>query len=125
MDGFKGVNDNFGHEAGDQVLIETAKRLKNIIASDGQIGRLGGDEFAIVWPEMVINQAELAIIAQKIIAQLQQPIIFKDYTMRVGSSIGIALAPLNSLDVDELLKFADEALYYSKQHGKGIYTFYT
>lgn len=123
LDGFKAVNDNFGHEAGDTVLKVVAKRLLDCVRDVDTVARLGGDEFAIVFDEIDDPQA-LAPIAEKIIQQLSEPVLMKAKgECQIGVSIGIAVYPENGTEIDRLLSAADDAMYASKRHGKSTYTY--
>jgi diguanylate cyclase (GGDEF)-like protein len=123
LDGFKEINDNYGHETGDIVLIEVANRLKNRFRKTDIIVRLGGDEFVIVIENSNYDTAKM--LAQKIIKEILKPIIIKDdLSVQVGASIGIAFYPDDVDSMEDLIKKADEAMYFSKRSGKGIVTFY-
>jgi diguanylate cyclase (GGDEF)-like protein len=121
LDGFKLVNDSKGHGAGDQLLIEVSSRLRAICDVPGtEIGRLGGDEFAILSPQN--NPQHLERLASRIISSLSEPYEFDDGTrLKIGTSIGIALAPQHGSTVEAILTRADIALYCAKAAGKGIY----
>ena len=118
LDKFKAVNDTLGHPAGDQLLIEVARRLKSSVRETDVLARLGGDEFAIV-QEGAANQHEAALaLAQRIINAICQPFDLSGQQASVGTSIGIALAPQHGSDPEELLKRADLALYNVKAGGR-------
>jgi diguanylate cyclase (GGDEF)-like protein len=116
LDGFKGVNDRFGHAAGDAVLVAVAGRLRASVRDADFVCRLGGDEFVILLPS--IGPAEAEAVARRIIAQVSEPFAFNP-AARVGVSIGIASAPRDGASADELLSAADRAMYDAKRHGKG------
>lgn len=124
LDGFKEVNDSFGHEAGDQVLIMVANRLRDIVSrGTDTIARIGGDEFIIVQTE-VKNLGCVKDIAQKIVSSLDQPFeITKDQIAKIGASIGIAMYPKDGETGADLLKRADNAMYHIKREGKNGYIF--
>ncbi|WP_394752790.1 diguanylate cyclase domain-containing protein [Crenothrix sp.] len=118
MDGFKAINDTHGHDAGDLVLIEIAKRFKNNVRSNDIVARLGGDEFLIVLNKCETKHVEHTI-AEKIIQAIQVPIALNAHTtVSIGVSIGIASYPLHGNDTASLLKAADEAMYEVKRRGK-------
>ena len=118
LDKFKAVNDTLGHPAGDQLLVEVARRLKASVRETDVLARLGGDEFAIV-QEGAANQHEAALaLALRIINAICQPFDLSGQQASVGTSIGIALAPQHGRDPEELLKRADLALYNVKAGGR-------
>jgi diguanylate cyclase (GGDEF)-like protein/PAS domain S-box-containing protein len=118
LDKFKAVNDTLGHPAGDQLLVEVARRLKSSVRETDVLARLGGDEFAII-QEGGPNQHEGAIaLALRIINAIAQPFDLNGHTARVGTSIGIVLAPEHDVEPEELLKKADLALYNVKANGR-------
>ncbi len=123
MDSFKPVNDSFGHQAGDELLVAVAKRLGDSIRGNDTVARLGGDEFAII--QTCINTpADAAVLARRVLKQINAPFSLVGAQVEVGVSIGIAFAPLDGLTTDEVLMRADRALYRSKQDGRGRYTFF-
>lgn len=109
---FKQINDTLGHNAGDIVLQEAAKRLKDVMRNADNIVRLGGDEFAVIVYEG--SRAALTLIAEKISAAIAKPIQLGENYVTVGTSIGIVIAPLDSSQKSELMKFADDAMYICK-----------
>jgi len=118
LDKFKAVNDTLGHPAGDQLLVEVARRLKSSVRETDVLARLGGDEFAII-QEGAANQHEAALaLALRIINAICQPCDLSGQQASVGTSIGIALAPQHGSDPEELLKRADLALYNVKAGGR-------
>jgi len=113
LDDFKSINDAFGHPAGDRLLVEVAKRLSHGVGERGLIARLGGDEFAVV-----LNDAEdAANIAAAIVTALSDPLDINGRAVRIGVSIGLACAPLDADEPDELFARADMALYEAKAAG--------
>lgn len=118
LDGFKGVNDRFGHAAGDAVLVAVAKRLRASVRDADVVCRLGGDEFVVLLPH--ITESEAAIVAQRIISSVSEPFEFAP-AVRVGASIGLASAPRDGTTADELLSAADRAMYEAKRGGKGAF----
>ena len=113
LNGFKPVNDRFGHAVGDQLLIEIGQRLRAGVRSTDVAARVGGDEF-IVLVDAVTSLDHARAIADKLVLQLSQPVQVGDLTVRVGASVGIALFPLQSEDIDRLLELADEDMYRAK-----------
>ncbi len=115
LDGFKPVNDTHGHEAGDVVLREVGARLRHTSRPPDTVARLGGDEFALVLPDT--DRAGAVRMAQRIIAALRVPIALGERTVRVGASLGIALAPEHGTEARTLLRAADQAMYRAKRGG--------
>lgn len=116
LDGFKGVNDGFGHATGDAVLVAVANRLRASVRDADFVCRLGGDEFVVLLPDIADNEA--ADVARRIIATVSEPFEFAPGA-RVGASIGLASAPRDGDTADELLSAADRAMYDAKRRGKG------
>jgi diguanylate cyclase (GGDEF)-like protein/PAS domain S-box-containing protein len=124
LDKFKAVNDTLGHPAGDQLLLEVGQRLQSTIRETDVLARLGGDEFAII-QEGGPDQHEGAIaLALRIINAISQPFDLNGNEASVGASIGIALAPENGVEPEELLKSADLALYDAKGNGRNDFRIY-
>jgi len=122
LDGFKDVNDTLGHDAGDYVLQQVAKRLLSCVRETDTVTRFGGDEFLIIATE--INAPENAAqIAEKVIHVVSQPIVFNGRQSVVSASIGIALFPDDGTDMDQLIKKSDEAMYRVKKGGKNGFCF--
>lgn len=118
LDRFKAVNDTLGHGAGDQLLVEVARRLQSSLRDTDVLARLGGDEFAII-QEHERDQSEGAIgLALRIIGLIEQPFDLGGNRISVGTSIGIAFAPEHGTDAESLLKKADVALYEAKSAGR-------
>ncbi|HET8611132.1 MAG TPA: EAL domain-containing protein, partial [Sphingomonas sp.] len=120
LDGFKPVNDTFGHPKGDLVLKSVAERLSEVVADHGIVGRLGGDEFAIVLHDAQ-NRRIVAELAEAIIARVSEPYPLDTTSVRIGASIGSAFGPVDGDTVDDLVKKADLALYEAKSAGRGTY----
>ncbi|MFC6478089.1 putative bifunctional diguanylate cyclase/phosphodiesterase [Pseudomonas asuensis] len=124
LDRFKPVNDALGHAAGDRVLREVAKRLRNCIREADLVARIGGDEFIVVMTR-VQGHEEISALSSRIIDQLHQPIRIEEQTVFIGGSIGVALAPSDTDKAEELLRLADIALYQSKAAGRNTWRFYS
>jgi len=122
LDGFKAVNDTWGHNAGDTVLKEVANRLSSSLRDCDQVARIGGDEFVVLVTE-VSNPNDAENVATKIIELLSQPIDLKEDgimdSAQIGASVGIAFYPDHGLDMDSLLRAADRSMYQVKKAGKG------
>ena len=120
LDGFKAINDLYGHPVGDALLREVSQRLASAVAQRGLVSRLGGDEFAVFLTD--VTEEEVRRFAHDLIASISAPcMIGAPEPITVGTSIGIALAPQHGNTPDALLSFADRGLYASKRLGKGIY----
>lgn len=125
LDGFKTVNDQFGHDIGDKLLIEISRRLTAAVRSNEIIARIGGDEFliALIAPvDMTASNVEQT--AQRIIKAINQPFYCENHKIQVGCSIGSAVFPGDSTEPQTVIKYADKALYYSKSHDKNRLTSY-
>lgn len=118
LDGFKKVNDNYSHSAGDAVLIAVANLIKAVVRKSDLVARLGGDEFAVVLEGIDVDDAEQ--IAHKLLAAIEKPIVYEDHELSVGFSIGLASYPEHSTDVEQLFTFADDAMYDAKWNGGGV-----
>lgn len=125
LDGFKPINDRFGHETGDLALIEIAKRLSSVVREGDTLARVGGDEFVVVISDLnaAIEGAQSAAcaVATKCIEAVAKPMNIKDESHTVGISIGIAMGTGKS-SFDKLLSCADSAMYRAKQSGKGRFS---
>lgn len=123
LDKFKQVNDTMGHQAGDELLKTVAERLTSIVGDRGEVGRLGGDEFQIILPD-VDDRGKLGELADKIIQIVSQPYPIDGKRAVIGTSIGIAIAPYDGLESEELIHASDLALYAAKHGGRGQFRFY-
>jgi diguanylate cyclase (GGDEF)-like protein/PAS domain S-box-containing protein len=123
LDGFKNVNDSFGHEAGDELLREVSGLLKGVCRKTDTIARLGGDEFAIIIGQLK-SEKGAGEIAKKIITAFTKNFQLTACRVHVTASIGISLFPTNSGNLEELVQQADKAMYRSKRQGKNTYTFF-
>jgi len=123
LDRFKPINDSLGHAAGDRVLQEIAQRLQASLRPGGLVARVGGDEFIVV----LVGALEKAVVEQicaRLVATLNRPIVLEEQTVSVGTSLGIAQAPGQALQAEELLRLADIALYQAKAAGRNRWRFY-
>ncbi|WP_338418155.1 putative bifunctional diguanylate cyclase/phosphodiesterase [Izhakiella australiensis] len=118
LDRFKNVNDTFGHHAGDSLIVEVANRLLPLVNNVDTVGRLGGDEFVIIYhPEK--SARSVALLCQNIIDALNRPFMLLGNEAWVGVSIGVAIAPQDAVDRQEMMRKADIALYEAKHQGRG------
>lgn len=124
LDGFKQVNDTYGHEVGDKLLIEVAKKLRSSVRKDDFVARLAGDEFVILI-ENIDGKDILKKIAEKIIKNVGSKYIIDGNEVKIGASIGISIFPDDATDIETVMKHADSAMYHSKISGKNRSTFYT
>jgi diguanylate cyclase (GGDEF)-like protein/PAS domain S-box-containing protein len=124
LDGFKPVNDTFGHPKGDAVLRAVAKRLVDEVGSDGHVGRMGGDEFAIVVPDAQ-GRKLVEELADRIIKSIREPYMIDQTEIRIGVSIGCAFGPIDGATVDDLILKADLALYQAKDAGRGCVRYFS
>ena len=117
LDGFKIVNDTFGHNVGDRLLQQAARRLRMAVEDGELVGRLGGDEFAVLVPR--IDEARAVTLAERIIATLSAPYAIEGIQVEIGASVGIAMTPRDAAEPESLMGKADLALYRAKSNGKG------
>jgi len=122
LDGFKNVNDTFGHETGDELLKQVSGRLLSCVRRSDIVGRLGGDEFVILLFE-ITHKKIVSIIAQNILDSLSKPFFINKNKATIGASIGISLYPEHGKTSNELLKQADKMMYHVKKQGKNNYAF--
>jgi len=121
LDHFKTINDTKGHEAGDQILIETAKRLRDVTRHDDFVARLGGDEFILIAESFDSKDAVIAL-ARRINEVFSRPFMIDDEDIASTISIGVAFVPEAGHDFDVVLRHADEALYATKETARGSYS---
>ena len=124
LDQFKKINDSYGHDVGDQVLRTLASRIRKSIDTEYKLSRLGGDEFTILVEEYPYKK-DLEYLAQKVIDTIQEPIIIDKTTMFISCSIGISLYPDDTSSYQDMIKYADTAMYKAKELKQGHYTFYS
>lgn len=124
LDQFKKINDSLGHLVGDKVLIEASHRLQSALRAEDTLARLGGDEFTIILRDVKGVQSA-STVAEKIIQTIKEPISVDGHTLFISSSIGISLFPDDATDEENLIKFADTAMYQAKDAGRDNYQFYS
>jgi diguanylate cyclase (GGDEF)-like protein len=123
LDGFKLVNDNFGHDVGDELLVATARRLRAIVGKRGLVSRLGGDEFTVL-VSPVRSSEWLQKFAGEILNELSEPLRMRGYEIQAHASVGVSTCRNNLMSASELLKQADLALYGAKSAGRGCWVLY-
>ena len=126
LDRFKEVNDTLGHHIGDVLLVETARRIRDCVRETDSVARLGGDEFTVAVSQ-IRDAGDIEKIAQNILQRIEEPFILGDSQGQVyiSASIGITLYPLDALDVDQMLKNADQAMYAAKSAGRNRFSYFT
>lgn len=123
LDGFKGVNDRYGHEAGDVVLVTIARRLKEVLRGTDVLARLGGDEF-VVLQSMYESDEGAMLLGRRLVQAASEPIVTGPQTVQIGASVGIANYPEHAGEAHELLRCADYAMYCAKRSGRGTAVLY-
>lgn len=124
LDDFKKVNDSLGHDSGDQLLVEAAKRLKALVRSCDSVGRLGGDEF-IVLVSNLDKAADATPVVENLIQQFRKPFSIHDRELLLTTSVGIAIYPQDGKTATALLRSADAAMYHAKELGRNNYSYFT
>ncbi len=124
LDKFKQINDSFGHLFGDDVLLEVAKRLSFALRDEDTLARISGDEFTIIAQDIHVPQ-DAGVIAQKILDLFREPLVINSQKIYATLSVGISLYPDDAEDMVDLIKYADSAMYRSKENGRNQYSFYT
>ncbi|WP_133501637.1 EAL domain-containing protein [Cognatilysobacter terrigena] len=124
LDFFKTINDSLGHQAGDRVLQEVARRLASVVDAEDTVSRQGGDEFVLLLTRLS-DPSDAARVAERLIAAIEAPIEIEGRALHVSASVGIALFPEDGQDIRTLTKQADTALYHAKQSGRSRYSYFT
>lgn len=120
LDGFKAVNDGYGHAVGDLLLVEVAQRLKSILRGGDAVARLSGDEFVLILRD-VDDEHQLHAALQRVLRALAAPCVVREHTLSLSASIGVTLYPQDDEDADTLVRHADQAMYVAKQRGRNRY----
>jgi len=123
LDGFKNVNDMYGHSTGDKLLRIVANRLKSCVREIDTVARIGGDEFAIIYTN-IDKELDVINAADRVLKSIKKPIIINGNSHKIGTSIGISYFPIDSKEPEELFRMADVALYQAKNDGKSVYRLY-
>jgi diguanylate cyclase (GGDEF)-like protein/PAS domain S-box-containing protein len=124
LDDFKKINDSLGHEAGDQVLVQAARRFRECLREQDTVGRLGGDEFIVIVSGLQ-RPEDAGLVADSLLAQFEHPFLVGDRELLLSASIGIAICPDDGEDSVEMLRKSDAAMYHAKQLGRANYAFFT
>lgn len=124
LDRFKEINDTFGHDAGDHLLVEAARRMSEGVRSTDTVARLSGDEFAIFLPALT-DTTRIGTVASDIGEALARPFVIGEAALQISASIGITLYPLDARDVTGLLRNADRAMYVAKAEGRNRFSYFT
>lgn len=123
LDQFKTINDSLGHEVGDRLLVQVARRLENCVREEDTVARQGGDEFIVFMPR--INRADdAAMLAERLVREISRAYRIGERELYVGCSVGIAVYPEHGDDVETLLKNSDTAMYYVKEAGRNHFSFF-
>ena len=123
VDRLKLINDQWGHSAGDFALVSVSSRLLSLLRESDTVSRFGGDEFLILL-DGVQTAEDISCVAQKMIDNLSEPIVFEGRSITISASLGIAVYPSDEMEIEELIRKSDEAMYYIKEHGRNGYKFY-
>ncbi|HBN54851.1 MAG TPA: hypothetical protein DD456_12730 [Stenotrophomonas sp.] len=123
LDGFKLVNDAYGHQFGDRLLMRMAERVRDLLRPQDTLARLGGDEFVVVLG--VESTDDAVVVAERITAAVAEPFVIDAAELQLSASLGIALYPDDATSERELMAHADAAMYHTKQSGRNGYTFFT
>lgn len=123
LDDFKPVNDTYGHDVGDKLLIEVAYRLGSAVRNEDTVSRLGGDEFSLLLGDLK-STAQCYEVLERIIQSVSATYVIDEKAITISASIGVSLCPLDDVELDVLLRYADQAMYQAKQEGKNNYRFF-
>ncbi|MCV6612915.1 MAG: diguanylate cyclase, partial [Amphritea sp.] len=124
LDRFKEVNDTMGHNTGDELLQEVAKRFKKLVRSSDTVARLGGDEFTFILPQ-IENTQQVELVAEKILEAAERPFKLQQQLIYISGSIGITLFPQDADNTDQLIQNADQAMYAAKESGRNQMYYFT
>ncbi len=123
LDGFKQINDSFGHDTGDILLKEVAQRLTGCVREEDTVARMGGDEFIIILNQ-ISHRDDASMVANNVVAAVTRPLQLAQHSLSPTASIGISIYPHDAQSITGLQKAADHAMYMAKQQGKNTYTFF-
>jgi len=120
IDNFKAVNDKYGHNVGDELLIAVSQRMKDALREGDTLARLGGDEFIAILADLV-NAEDSYPVLERLLLASSKPVLVGDIVLQVSASIGVTLYPQDAADADQLMRHADQAMYLAKEAGKNCY----
>ncbi|CAK0760675.1 two-component system, cell cycle response regulator [Gammaproteobacteria bacterium] len=123
LDGFKPINDQFGHDAGDLLLCEMTHRLQTILRASDTLARVGGDEFVLLLCD-IEQETECDNIFERILAIIRMPLTIKNQSITVSASLGVTIYPFDDTDAGDLIRHADQSMYQAKKKGKNCFSFY-
>ena len=124
LDRFKEVNDTLGHDVGDLLLIDAARRISSCVRGSDTVARLGGDEFTVTLPQLS-DPSRSEQVAEQIVEELARPFQIGDEVVYISASIGITLYPNDAAEIEGLLKNADQAMYVAKSNGRNCFSYFT
>lgn len=125
LDDFKIVNDTLGHDAGDTLLVEVSRRVRDTLGADHFLARFGGDEFALLVPEKMGEELTAHACAESVVDALSKPFNLAGHEVHIGVSVGTTIYPDHAMDVESLMRHADVAMYRAKDEGKNKVTFFS
>ncbi|OIR19454.1 cyclic di-GMP phosphodiesterase Gmr [mine drainage metagenome] len=123
LDGFKDVNDQYGHETGDRLLVDITRRLQEVLRAGDTLARLGGDEFVVLFNDLSL-ESECFQVLERIVQTIARPMLLGEHQVAVSASIGVTFYPADDEGGDSLLRHADQAMYVAKQSGKNRFHLY-
>jgi diguanylate cyclase (GGDEF)-like protein/PAS domain S-box-containing protein len=124
LDNFKSVNDTYGHDIGDKLIVEVAQRMKITLREEDIVARLGGDEFAVLVTNLTEGKKEVEQIATKLLHEISKEMVLDNFSIKISSSIGIKLFPTKNTSMKNIIIHADTAMYMAKKEGKNKFVFY-
>jgi diguanylate cyclase (GGDEF)-like protein/PAS domain S-box-containing protein len=120
LDGFKNINDNYGHDIGDQLLVTVAARWSETLREGDTLARIGGDEFIVILTD-IEHAEDYELILKRLLSSASEPVTINQTSLRVSASIGVTIYPQDGADADQLMRHADQAMYLAKQAGKNCF----
>lgn len=123
LDGFKEINDVYGHSIGDELLISVSRRMENVLRQEDALSRFGGDEFVIILADLECEEDSITIL-QRLLEVTAEPVELHAIMIHITVSIGITFYPQDDVDADHLIRHADQAMYLAKQSGRNTYRFF-